>query len=315
MRVSKAWLAVLLAVAACGSSGSPARTSPARTSAAPARVLVAGPVGLLAVGNTVWVASSGAGTVVAFDARSGRRGARVAVGATPLRLAWDGRLVWATVFGAGRVVAIDPGRARVVRRVAVSGQPEGIVAAFGAIWVVRQQARALSRIASDGRITSTYRVGQEPRLVAAGANALFVSDYRAGTVTRVDPRTGTTRTSARLCPGAQDMAVSGTTLLVSCTAGDEVLAVDPDSLRVTGRVAVSGEPDGLDVSGDRLTVVATKGPTVYEIDPKRRAITRRTELGHQLPLGDRANDDVVVSGGTAWVSSFADGTVVPGPGQ
>jgi sugar lactone lactonase YvrE len=199
-----------------------------------------------------------------------------------------------------------------VRRVAVSGQPEGIVAAFGAIWVVRQQAGALSRISPDGRLDATYRIGREPRLVAAGKSALFVSDHGSGTVTRVDPTTGQRRTSGHLCDGPQDLVPYAGTLWVSCTAGDEVIAVDERTMTVTGRVKVPGEPDGLDATGGHLRVVTTSGPTLYELDadPHAPKVTSTTKLGSAAPLQDRANDDLIVTGSTAWVSSFADGAVL-----
>ncbi|GAB3218437.1 hypothetical protein GCM10027446_35030 [Angustibacter peucedani] len=289
-----------------GGTASPSATTPSATTTAARSVAVPGPVGLAVVGADVWAASPDDGTVGPVGG-----GRRAAVGETPLRLASDGRgTVWATVFGSGDVVQLDVASGSVRRRVHLGGQPEGVVVAAGSVWVVRQQARVLTRLDLSRRQGDTP-LGLEPRLVAAGAGALFVADVTDGTLTRVDPAGRRPPRSAAVCDGAQGVAVLGSTVWVTCTRTDTVVAVDARSLAVLGRVAVAGEPDGITAAGDRLWVACARGPALVELDPSPSApgVRSRRELGTGPPLLDRANVDVAVGADTIWVSSVQDDRV------
>lgn len=266
---------------------------------------VAEPVGLAVGAGKVWSVSVHDGDVVGRSSATGPAATRVHVGTTPLRAVYDGRLLWVSVFGADQVAAIDPADGHVVRRVHTPGQPEGLVAAFGGVWVVRQLARLLTRIADDGTVGPSYRLGEEPRLVTADAHHLFASNFADGTVTRIDPGSGAARTSSHLCRGAQDLAVLDSTLWVSCTPDDTVVAVDIGTMRETGSVKITGEPDVLRVDGSALYVVTTNGPTLVGIDPDPRhpAVESSNPLGTAPPLGDIANVDAVKFHGDWWVSS------------
>jgi streptogramin lyase len=252
--------------------------------------------------------------VVARDARTGKLLRRVRVGETPLRAVYDGTSVWVSVFGAGLVVAVNPRSGQIVHRVRVGGQPEGIAAAFGAIWVVRQAARKLTRIDSGATIGPSYPLGSEPRLVTAGPAGLFVADVVDGTVTRIDPRSGNRTVSAKVCNGAQDVADVSGTLWVACTSSDRVVAVDEQSLRVTASLPVSGEPDGERLVGTDLYLVAATGPTLYRIRAGRHpGIAAKRVLGHAFGLHDQANVDLVVAAHRVWVSSYSENRLISVP--
>jgi sugar lactone lactonase YvrE len=154
-------------------------------------------------------------------------------------------------------------------------------------------------------------LGREPRLVTATDQYLIVSDLGGGTLTRIDPSSGKTATSARLCNGPQGLASSGTTVWVACTTQGVVLAVDERTLQVTGRLAVAHEPDAVRVYGGRVYVVATLGPTLHELadDPRHPALLRSRKLGEAFMLHDQANVDLVLAAGSVLVTSFGQGRV------
>lgn len=292
---------VLLLLTSCSSSpGSHTTTFQAVT-----------PVGLAIAGGRVWTVNAG-GADVAGRTDPTSTPIRASVGDAPLRAAFDGHWLWVTVFGAGKVVALDPSTARIVHQVPLPGQPEGIVAAFGAIWVVRQEAQLLTRISGDGTVGPSFHLGQEPRLVAASTNTLLVSNFLDGTVTAVDPQSGTTRTSDFICAGAQDLLVNAGVLWVSCTPTGLVEAVNLNTLRALGQVKVGGEPDALRMDGSKLYVVTTTGPTLVAIDPNPQhpTIVKQTKLGNAEPLQDQANVDAVVMNGTWWISSPKQNKVI-----
>ena len=96
----------------------------------------------------------------------------------------------------------------------------------------------LTRLDRDGVKQADIPVGSQPRLIAFGPDAVWVSDFGAGTVVRVDPVAAVAETSQPLCQGPQGMAVDDGVLWVACTTSGEVLAVDTATLAVRGRVAV-----------------------------------------------------------------------------
>ncbi len=303
-------LAAALTCACSGGSAAPhARTSPAVTTAS---YQVGSPVGLAAADGKVWTVSVTDGELTGRAAPSARPDVRVKVGSTPLRTVYDGHLLWVSDFGAGRVVAVDPSTAKVVRRVRVAGQPEGLVAAFGTVWVVRQQAGLLSRISRDGHLGPSYRLGDEPRLVVASDQYLFASNFVSGTVTRIDPRSGARRTSQSLCTGPQDMLVVDDVLWVSCTPEEKVVTLDPRTLHLLGKVEIDGEPDVLRLVDKRLYVLTTNGPTLVQLNAfgNGPAVVNTTALGSAPPLLDQANVDAVFANGRWWVSSPSENKVV-----
>lgn len=301
---------VLAAAFTCACSGSSAAPDARPSHPSPASYDAAQPVGVVVAAGKVWTVEAGGNDVVG---RSGPNAqpVKVAVGATPLRATYDGHLLWVSVFGTGRVVAVDPSTNEVVRRVRMPGQPEGVVSAFGAVWVVRQQAGLLTRVTPTGKRGPSYHLGDEPRLVTANDTALFASNFTDGTITRVDPHTGQTATSDELCTGAQGMAATADVVWVACTPDDSVVAVDARSLEPLGSVAVDGEPDAILFDGSHLHVVTTSGPTVVELstDPAHPEVVSRTPLGQAAPLFDQANVDAAVVDGTWWVSSPSENTV------
>ncbi|GHJ48684.1 hypothetical protein Cs7R123_60260 [Catellatospora sp. TT07R-123] len=310
LTAAAALLAVtVLAVAACAE---PAHTPPPAASPSPSApagpgVAVDSPIGLAVTADGgVWAASADRDAVVQLDPATGAVVRTVAVGRTPLRLAADGDLLWVSVFRHGRLLGVDTATGAVKVDVPAPDGPEGVAVGLGSVWLVRQDANTLSRFDRTGHRLADVPVPGGPRLAAVGAGAVWVSSYQAGTLTRVEA-SGRARTSPKLCDGAQGLLVRGDVVWVTCTGGDEVLAVDAASLRVLGRVAVTGEPDAILAAGDRLLVVATKGPTLVELstDPAAPHELRRTVLGGARPLRDAANGDAAVVGGQLWVSSVS----------
>jgi hypothetical protein len=244
-------------------------------------------------------------------------GAAVAVGRTPLRAAGDGDLLWISVFGTGHVVAVDTTTSTVRHDVELGGGPEGIGVGFGSVWVVRQDARVLTQLDRTGTKVGDVAVGTTPRLLAFGRTHVWVSDFGAGTVTRVDPAAGTAETaaevsagtaetSAALCQGAQGLAVDAGVVWLACTTSNEVVAVDERTMAVRGRVTVPGEPDAIEVVDGQVWVAATDGPTLVRLsaDANAPAVVSQHRVAGDAPLRDRANVDLAAAGAHLWVSAL-----------
>jgi streptogramin lyase len=314
--------AALLVSGACGGSSSPVGTDGSSLDRATTTAggqtrgdlvkTAPGPVGLAVdTRGRVWVANADAGTVSRLSAGGTRVDLTTAVGAAPLRLAMAGGAVWVTVFTDGTLVRLDSRTGKVTKTIRVGSEPEGVTAAFGSLWVVLQVSAELVRVdPQSGKIVHRYRVGEAPRLVEAGAGALWVSDFASGRIISVDPVSGDIRRSARLCDGPQGMLVEAETVWVACTSSDLLVGVDRRTLAKTSDTPLPDAPDAIGAGQHgRLLVALQKGPTLAVFDPSSRTVLRRERLGTVDQLYDRANIDLVLIGGTAYVSSYLEGGV------
>jgi DNA-binding beta-propeller fold protein YncE len=133
-----------------------------------------------------------------------------------------------------------------------------------------------------------------------------VGHFADDKVLRVDPASGAVTASRKVCSGPQDTVALEDVVWVACTFSDEVVGLDPKTLKVTTRVEVTGAPDPIVGTDDgRVFVVAEEGPTVHELDPVTGEILWSETLSDAVALFDNANVDAAVAGGEIWVSSVS----------
>src|SRR5262245_750662 len=327
-RLSSAMFALIAAavLVGCGSDGtdgpgstatsaaapSPSPATPSPTGPADLAIQVTGPIGLATTGgDALWAVSSDQDAVVRIDPSTGQVRGTVEVGDTPLRMAADGDLLWVTVFRAGQVVAIDTASGEIAHTVRLGDGPEGVAVGHGAVWVVRQDAAKLTRLSKTGKVLGHTPLGEQPRLVAIGPDHVWVANFGAGTLTRIRPDGSGAKTTGKICDGAQGIAVGAGVVWVTCTTGDEVVAVDAATLRVRGRLQVEDEPDAIRLLDRHPGVVSTAGPTLVQIDPDPDAPAEldRIPLGDAPALLDQGNGDLTATGHALWVSSFGEDRV------
>lgn len=123
------------------------------------------------------------------------------------------------------MLAIDLATTKVMHELTVGDGPEGIAIGFGSVWVVRQNARQLTRIDLAGTVLASSPLDAEPRLLAIGATHVWVANFGAGTLTRVDPTGQNPTTTPKLCAGPQSLAVAAGIVWLTCTTAGELLAV------------------------------------------------------------------------------------------
>jgi len=131
--------------------------------------------------------------------------ATVPVGAYPHGTAIDPTGIWVTNAFDRSISRIDPTTNSVlsVNRVVVPGNalPTAITSAFGSLWVsfeaydesyVNSVAGVVQRIdpLSGAPLGNPIPVGREPLVIAASPEAIWVSNWADGTVSRIDPTTG-----------------------------------------------------------------------------------------------------------------------------
>jgi streptogramin lyase len=137
--------------------------------------------------GSVWVTNSGSGTLVRLDPSSGR-----VLSTTSLRGAADAvavgeGAVWALSPGRGRIVRVDPA-SRATDAIAVPRAEGGDIAVGdGAVFYVSRDDGTAVRIdaATRRRDGAPARVAADARGAAIADGALFVADFRRGTVAKL----------------------------------------------------------------------------------------------------------------------------------
>ena len=280
MRAALALVVTLFAVAGCGSDddsagGDDAEPSGSPTSDQAALEIDGGPVGVADVGGEAWTVLPDKGEVRTAD------DTRIAVGEAPLRIVETPDGVWVSVIGDGTVVRIDPATGEIDKTVTLKpagSEPEGLAWDGESLWVVDQANSRVVQLDADGTQVGSMKVGEGPRLVAAGAKGIHVTSYVAGSITQiVDGQAGAVTLSG--CTGPQGVAELAGKTWVACTVTSNVVAVGGDNL-----ITIEDVPDADAVVAheDTVYVVGQSGPTVYAID------AATGEIRDEVVLGDAA---------------------------
>ena len=143
----------------------------------------------IAVGEgSLWVTDAGNGTVARVDLADSRVTDTIEVGNTPSSVAVGHGAVWVANAGDRTVSRISPATGKEVARSASGmGLPTSRPTTAGSGSTNRLDG-TLARIDPAANVATTYAVGTTPTGVATGAGSVWVSDFDAGAVIRVDPR-------------------------------------------------------------------------------------------------------------------------------
>ena len=117
----------------------------------------------------------------------------VTVGNGPVDVAVGEGAVWVTNRIDGTVSKIDPDRGEVMRTIPVGLDPSGIVVKFGSVWVANAGSNDIVRIFRGGTdaVTQQIGVGNGPATVESSTDGIWVANGFDGTVSLIDPRSGT----------------------------------------------------------------------------------------------------------------------------
>jgi len=167
------------------------------------------PSGVAAAEATVWVVC-GTGELVRVDAATGRIRARTRPG-PPAADPADLAATPRAVWVAGRqrVMRVDGSTGAVTATVAVSN-PADVAVGAGAVWVADFDAGRVTRI--DPRravVTGSFRVGRNPSGVALTPGRVWVLDNGDSTVTELRARSGRRVATIPIGPHSYDIAAGG----------------------------------------------------------------------------------------------------------
>jgi streptogramin lyase len=151
------------------------------------------------------------------------------------------------------------------------------------------------------RLAATIKVSTAPCALAFDATSAWVTSNASGALERIDAATNTVTQHAIVGVGLCGIAVGADgRIWVADLGKGAVLAVDPDSMKVTATIDGIG-PALWDLKGGfgSIWVADRKAKTLLRIDPVKEAIVAR------IPIGPQPSGIAVLADGV-WVSDDTD---------
>jgi hypothetical protein len=175
--------------------------------------------------------------------------------------------------------------------------PEAVEVGAGAVWVLGVNG-TLTRVDPGSGATRTLRVGDVGGGLAVGEGAVWVTTRR-GNVLRIDP---TSMRKRRIAPPREAFTVAAGHGRVVAASGSRLLVLDPGRNEVRDTYRISGNspgnfPDNLALGRDAIWIGTRRG--VSRVDPSRAAPTERipVEVTSEFDAVD-----VAVLGDSVWAA-------------
>ena len=124
-------------------------------------------------------------------------------------------------------------------------------------------------------MTASIPVGANPTAIAAGAGALWVASEEAGTVTRIEPRTGTVVRAIPVGNGPSALASGEGAVWVVNRHDGTLSRIDPATNTVTGTVRVGSDPTAVAAGDGAVWVAGGEDGTIARVEPGGAATRSR----------------------------------------
>ena len=294
------------APAGLGPAGRTARswlTGPARTR----RLVVVGAASAVVIALLVAVTNNGAARLVAgpdtvgvIDTGQGGLTAVVSGVGRPDGVAYGAGAAWVTDSADDLLLRVSRA-GQVIDRIPVGRGPAGVAVGGGEVWVANQLDGTVSEVnPGSGTQVAVIPVGTGPSAIAFGYGSAWVANVTSDTLSRIDAATGAVASTISLSSAPASVAVGAGAVWVLCQQTGALLRVNPASNRLTQAVTVGPSPDDLAVGGGMVWVADTGG-SLTRLDP-RTGTVRTIKVGG-APAGVAYADDSV------WVANSISGTV------
>lgn len=286
-----------------------------------------------AVGEgAVWVPNRRDGTLMRVDPETNAvvatipigdpgRGSRFGSAPSPgvaASAAVGGGFVWVTKEDEKAVAQVDPRTNRVVAVISLGLYPHQVAAGQESLWVTSRegsQEDAVLRVDyATGRLAATIRT-PVPGSLAVTNDAVWVTNVRGDSVTRIDPRTNTIAAVIALGgPGPHPICSLCTNVVVAAGGavwatitpggvGSLLARIDPATNQVVAHVSIQSNPIKGHTDGRSIWISHFESGTVTRVDPLSNTVTAANEVGYQL-FGS------VLDADTLWATSHMVDTLV-----
>ncbi|MBA2741286.1 MAG: hypothetical protein H0U46_04670 [Actinobacteria bacterium] len=260
------------------------------------------PCGVTARAGRLWLGVYGTGRLLSIDGTRGSVESRTRVGRWACRVAVGRAAIWVTRDQAGELVRVARGSGRLTR-VPVGAAPFDIVLAAGSVWVTSFETGVVAELdAGSTKLQRVYKVGPNPAGITSCRGRIWVGHGREARWL-----TAIEPRTHRVRRVDVDTNNPGWPRCIRnelwVTTSDSVLRIDAESGNVLDRLRLGGTPAEAAGAPDGLVWVTDKERSlVHRVDPAR------VELVDSFAAGAGAFSLVRV--GTAmWVTSFAGADV------
>ncbi len=164
----------------------------------------------------------------------------------------------------------------------LSSGPSDVLVAFGSVWVSEPRAQSVERLdPKTGSSLATIPVGAAPTSLAQSGDSVWVLGTEA--VDRISAKTNGVVTSIPFSGGA-DLAATEGALWVTEPDSNSVASIDPAAGSVIANVTVPGQPWGV-VAVDGAVWVASLGGGGSRIDPSNSSVVQSIPMGPASIVG------------------------------
>ena len=247
-------------------------------------------------------------SVGVIDGALGNLSAVVTTVGRPNGIAYGAGGIWVTDCSDNLLLRIDSA-GQVIDRIPVGRGPAGVTVGDGEVWVANELDGTLSEVnPGSGTQVAVIPVGVGPRAIAFGYGSVWVANVTSDTLSRIEAATGDVTATIPLNSSPGEIAAGAGAVWVTSQQTGELLRVDPASSRPSQAIAIGQSPDGVAVGAGSVWVADADG-TAARFDPRTGRV--RTIRVGGAPAG------VTYADGAVWVANGVSGTVariVPGTG-
>lgn len=222
----------------------------------------ASPAGIAVDDGSVWVTNAGDGTLSRIDAETGAVSDPIRVGTGPSGIAvGDDGVLWVTDPIRGELLRVDP-VSGAVEPVPLAGQPSGVTVASDGVWVTYAPAGVARVGLEDASVTLTQSVGNDPTAVLQAFDSIWVANALDGTVSRLEPSSGSVETSIPVGEGPSALVAAEGSVWVANELDGSISAIDPSTDTADRTVPVSGAAVSLAADSEGLWLAV--GPSATQ---------------------------------------------------
>jgi outer membrane protein assembly factor BamB len=229
-------------------------------------------------------------------------------------------LLFLLVLGAvvpGAVAAAAPLHPMLVAQIQRYSGDQGFTVGFGSVWVgATNGGESVTRVDLKGHpIKEIAAPATDYVELAAGPTAIWMSDFGANLVRRIDPRTNRVSAVVRGLPGPSGFGFSGSHVFVALHHGQAVVELDGGTGRVLRRYPVPSPGGGVTAGGP--TGVSLGYGAIWTAVPNLQGVVRidRRSGATRLLRPGRDCGGVIVAGGGVWFSCGGLIRIDPGSGR
>jgi YVTN family beta-propeller protein len=200
-------------------------------------------------------------------------------------------------------VGVIDSKGAIAAQIPVGVAPGGVAAGVDAIWVSNTGENTVSRIdPSTNDVRQTISVGGGPSGAAVTPDAVWVANGLDATVSRINTQTNQVSQVVAVGNGPTGAASGAGAVWVTNSTDGTVSRIDPASGRVTRTLPAVSGAAGVAVGFGRIWVVSPPTAKVVALDPASGRVVDEIGVGVD-PAAIALDDDAV------WVTNRSDGTV------